>query len=179
MKTFAIFPVADMTIEGKAFTPADQVGVVSVDESVSMMTLLGMIQFGRCNAVELDPAEIMAESEGFSEAEADSMMLDGGDLEDVPTLDDQPEEVKKDAEQVEQQSEQAQEVVQKQDAPTTTTSSNPFLADGLDENIAEILHGQSLTPDAIRSMIAEGFDLTDLTGIGKTRAAQITAIYGK
>jgi hypothetical protein len=175
MKTFAIFPVADMTIEGKAFTPADQVGVVSVDESVSMMTLLGMIQFGRCNAVELDFDQIIAESEELSGLiDEEDQPLEAMPDQDAPPLDDQPEEGEpffKPAEEV--------EPIQEVQPTPPAKDGNPFLTDGLDENIAEILHGQSLTPDAIRSMIAEGFDLTDLTGIGKTRAAQITAIYGK
>ena len=173
MKTFAIFPVADMTIEGKAFTTSDQVGVVSVDGDVSMMTLLGMIQFGRCNAVELDPAEIMAESDQeLSELSDEDQPLEAMPEQEAPTLDDQPEESEPEP------TEEAEPTQEVQPTPPAQDG-NPFLADGLDENIAEILHGQSLTPDTIRSMIAEGFDLTDLTGIGKTRAAQITAIYGK
>jgi hypothetical protein len=99
MKTYAIFPVKNimLCVDGKAkeFTPEDQVGVVSTD-GVSLMDLLGAIQFHHCKAVEIDEDQLLLdlpvdEDEGFSEAEADAMFAASDDDEVPPTLVDQPE----------------------------------------------------------------------------------------
>jgi hypothetical protein len=103
MKTYAIFPTKQIAFcvngQAKQFTPEDQVGVVSVD-GVSLMDLLGALQFHHCKAVELDEAEMLSlvdeNGEGVlvSEVEVDSIadgeIVGGFESEGDEALEDQP-----------------------------------------------------------------------------------------
>lgn len=157
MKTFAIYPVKDINIEGTDYTPSDQVGVVTCD--VRLATLLGLIQFGHATAEEIDASELMeVEPEAQPEAVDDSSVnvLDESesDSDDDDTIDYEPSEVEE-------------------------PSVSSFVSDGLDEKISAALIAQGVnTPDELRKLIADGYDLTELDDIGKVRAENILKIYG-
>lgn len=158
MKTFAIYPVANINIEGTEFTPSDQVGVVTCD--IRLATLLGLIQFGHATAEEIDAAELMTLAEANCDP-ADS-------IDDV----DADEDVGIDVESVDPP---IPADVDQDDEPTTDS----FVSDGLDEKIAAALLAQGVsTPDDLRKLIADGYDLTELDDIGKVRAEKILEIYG-
>jgi hypothetical protein len=184
MKTFAIFPVKNITlcVEGKAkeFTPEDQVGVVSTD-GVSLMDLLGAIQFHHCKAVEIDEDQLLLDLSVDDEIEADETneteqepatepeTIEGESVDDLEpedsTLDDQPESgIEDTAEFI--------------PTPNNQSTVQKFIADGIDERVANSLVEQGLTPEDIGQLISEGFDLTEIEGIGKSRAAILRSLYG-
>lgn len=185
MKTFAIFPTKVITfcVNGvaKEFTPETQIGVVSVD-GVSLMDLLGAIQFHHCKAVEIDEAQLMEldgdEDDGLLVSEVDDGGEVGEDASDEATiLDDQPGDELDSLEDATEPPAHAIPVI----PPTTDREStiHQFIADGLDEKVATSLVDQKFTPDDIRQLIVEGFDLTELEDIGKSRASLLRAIYGQ
>lgn len=173
MKTFAIFPVKNimLCVDGKAkeFTPEDQVGVVSTD-GVSLLDLLGAIQFHHCKAVEIDEAALL--DDDLTEADVDAI-FDAPEADEPPSsLDDQPEGELDEA--IDPPADAIPVIV-----PTDNESTiHQFIADGLDEKVATSLVEQGMTPEDIRQLIVEGFDLTELEDIGKSRAAVLRSLYG-
>jgi hypothetical protein len=169
MKTYAIFPVKNimLCVDGKAkeFTPEDQVGVVSTD-GVSLMDLLGAIQFHHCKAVEIDEEKLLEDEPASLTEDEFYAILAEPEADDPPALDDQPED----------------EFDTDPTPPTIPadreSTIHQFMADGLDEKVATSLVEQGMTPEDIRQLIAEGFDLTELEDIGKSRAAVLRSLYG-
>lgn len=182
MKTYAIYPTKNITIDGKAFTPEDQVGVASVDD-ISLLSLLGAIQFHHCKAVEIDEAEVLRIDDG-DEDEGEDIEAGEGYSEGEP-VEVLVTEVTGGREGVELSEEPEGSITLAEVEPEAKPfagSANPtislFTADGIDEKIATTLAEQGCTPDSIRGLIAEGFDLTELENIGKSRAAALLAVYG-
>jgi hypothetical protein len=180
MKTYAIFPVKNimLCVDGKAkeFTPEDQVGVVSTD-GVSLMDLLGAIQFHHCKAVEIDEDQLLLdlpvdEDEGLDD---EDQPLEAMPENEAPTLDDQPGDELDDLDEATEPPADAIPITIPADRESTI---HQFIADGLDEKVATSLVEQGMTPEDIRQLIAEGFDLTELEDIGKSRAAVLRSLYG-
>lgn len=186
MKTYAIFPVRSMNIcldtgETKEFTPEEQVGVVTVN-GVPLETLLGCLQFRNCKAIELDEAEMLKvvddgdeeDGEAYSEGEPIQVMVTEVDQPGV----DESESIDLDEESTTLDDTTEFEKPDQSDQSTSTKPYDQFIADGLDEKIATVLAEQGCTPESVRGLIAEGFDLIELEDIGKSRAAAILAVYG-
>lgn len=196
MKTYAIFPTKTMTFcvngEAKQFTPEDQVGVVSVD-GVSLMDLLGAIQFHHCKAIELDEAEMLrvVDEDGnvvgdgvlVSEVvEVDEEKIGKEPINDTTLVESQVDSQVKFADNFATDPNASSETstttaAADADAPEASPIEQQFIADGIDPKIAFVLAEQGCTPESIRDLIAEGFDLTELESIGKTRAEALLAVY--
>lgn len=190
MKTYAIFPVRNTTFcvdgEAREFTPEEQIGVVTVN-GVSLMDLLGALQFHHCKAVELDEAEMLKvvddgdeDGEAYSEGEPIQVMVTEVAATDQPGVDESDESESIDLDEGSTTLDDTTEfpAPDQSNQSTSTKPFDQFIADGLDEKIATVLAEQGCTPESVRGLIAEGFDLIELEDIGKSRAASIMAVYG-
>lgn len=158
MKTFAIKLGKEIAVNGVLMPAGYQVAAITGE--VDPMTLLGLIQFHHAEVEEVTDADD-GDEDGGDDSESDS---DIEEDEPVATSDAESE--------VSQDGEQSAEP---QEAAPAAAS---FLVDGLDEKIAKALESNGVnSPDDVRKLIAEGFDLTELEDIGEVRAKKILEIY--
>lgn len=167
-RTFAITATKEILADGVQIKSGDRVAVIT--GMVPPLTLFGLMQFHGF-AVEEIPVEIIIRDEAESEAvdaeltTTNETAPDAGDVEHDAGTHSEEQQLASDAEALEQLSADA---------------ASQFIADGLDEKTAKILAEQNdLDPEQLRKLIAEGFDLIDLEGIGTERVKRIHLVYPK
>lgn len=177
MKTFVITAKQGFGFNGSKIEPGDELAIVT--SNLSPEDLFGWLQFGQAKAVMVkddDNSELpIADGETFEDSDENGLCPA---VESEVTPEPQPDDLSEGVES--EQSEQA-EVIEETEGqmPSDVASlTAAFIADGLEEKIANTLAEQKVTPDDIRQMISEGFDLEEIDGIGKVRADKIKAIYG-
>jgi hypothetical protein len=161
-RTFAIIATKDIRADDIDIKAGEQVACVT--GQVSVLTLFGLIQFHGFSVEEVT-AEYEADTEEVQPVEQvaeETSTLADTEPEASPSVVDEPA------------------ADQPGEETVTTTAIDLFVADGLDEKTAKILVEQNeLDPTKLKELIAEGFDLLDLDGIGETRAVKILAVYPK
>lgn len=168
MKTFVITAKQGFGFNGSKIEPGDELAIVT--SNLSPEDLFGWLQFGQARAVMV------------KDDECGELPIADGDSFDEPLQEDghrpaEESEVTPETQPGDFPDDQPQEPESGPGAGVESIAS-AFVADGLDEKIANALAEQNITPDDIRGMIAEGFDLEEIEGIGKVRADKIKAIYG-
>lgn len=167
MKTYVITAKTGFGVNGEKLEPGDEIAVLT--SNVSPENLFCWLQFGQAEAVlvkddESEELPIATPEEVGIEDEPASEDGDGPAANSDVTPEPQPDDSSE---------------PDGDDSPVGQAEIEAaFVADGLDEKIANTLAEQNITPDEIRQMIAEGFDLEEIEGIGKVRAEKIAAIYG-
>ena len=167
MKTFVITAKQGFGFNGAKIEPGDELAIVT--SNLSPEDLFGWLQFGQARAVMVKDDEggelPIADGDSFNEPLQEDGHRPAEESEVTPETQpgDFPEE------------QQDPEESKPEEAESGVAA---FVADGLEEKIAQTLADQNITPDDIRGMIAEGFDLEEIEGIGKVRADKIKAIYG-
>lgn len=168
-RTFAIVATKAISAEGVMLSDGDKVACIT--SPISVATLLGLIQFHNFRVEEVT-----------AEQELDDSVDDVAD-EVAPTEEQQAiaeVEQSEPSSLADVESQPGEETLEPAgiDPELVMKAIQQFINDGLDEKTAKALAEENdLTPDGLKALIAEGYDLTELESIGQVRAEKILAVY--
>lgn len=164
-RTFAITATKEIVADGVQIKSGDRVAVIT--GMVPPLTLFGLMQFHNF-AVEEIPVEVIIRDEADESAAVEAVS--------TPSTESIDATFNGESEAIDPPAISEAEAIERLSADAASR----FVADGLDEKTARILAEQNdLDPDELRKLIAEGFDLIDLEGIGLERVKKILAVYPK